>query len=286
MSADVAIREMSAADYHADPSDPPSLSSSIAHLLSSQSPAHAWVAHPKLNPDFQREDKGHYDVGTAAHALFLEGDAGVAIVDAPDWRTAAAKEARDQARANGKIPLLAGTFAGIEAMVVAAQRQLDTHAADPPLFTDGKPEQSLVWEELGGVICRARLDWLRDDFATIDDYKTTSKSANPEAYSRALFGIGGDIQAAFYIRGVEALTGRIPAFRWAVQETSPPYALSVIAPGPDVLTIARKKVEHALALWRRCLASDHWPAYTDQVCWAQLPAWEEARWLAKEEMAA
>lgn len=276
---------LSASEYHADPADTPSLSSSIAHLLWSKSPAHAWTAHPRLNPDFVREERDRYDLGTVAHALFLEGDANLVVVDAPDWRTRAAKEARDAARAEGKTALLARAVEALNDMSADLRLQLDAHAADPPLFQDGKPEQTIVWNE-GDVVCRARLDWLRDDFSAIDDYKTTSASANPESWTRSLYGMGSDVQAAFYIRAVRALSGRSPTFRWCVQETTPPYALSVISPGADVLTIGEKKVEYALELWKRCLDSDKWPGYAPDVHLAQLPAWEEARVLAVEEQAA
>jgi hypothetical protein len=267
--------------YHADPAERPSLSASIAAILCSQSPAHARAAHPRLNPDHQREEKGHYDVGTAAHAIVLEGRSIVEVVDAPDWRTNAAKDARDAARAAGRIPLLAHTLAEVEAMVEAIHEQLGDHEAEPPLFTDGKPERTLIWEE-DGITCRALVDWLRDDYAAVDDLKTTSRSANPEAYSRALFGVGGDVQAAFYIRGVEKITGVRPEFRWCVVETSPPFALSVISPAPDVLTIGMKKIDWAITRWRRCLQTDEWPGYEPRVAYAELPAYEESRWLEKE----
>jgi hypothetical protein len=153
-----------------------------------------------------------------AHSLIFEGIEKVSVVDAPNWRTKAAKEARDEARAAGLIPLLPGQWTEVQAMVQAVREQLAEHEADPPLFTDGKPEQTLVWEE-DGVLCRARLDWLRDDVRAIDDLKTTSRSAHPAAYSHALFGVGGDVQAAFYLRGVRALDAlsRLvePMFRWS-----------------------------------------------------------------------
>lgn len=280
------IFEYPADIYHADPCPTPSLSASLAHILCAQSPAHAKAAHPQLNPNLVREENERFDIGTAAHAILLEGKAAVEVIDAPDWRTNAAKDARDAARADGKIPLLAKVLVEVDAMVAAASAQLAAHGAVPPLFQDGKPEQTLVWEEPGGVVCRSRLDWLRDDHTAIDDLKTTGRSANPEQYSRALFGVGGDVQAAFYIRGVEKLTGVTPEFRWVVVETTAPYALSVISPGPDILTIGRKKVEYAIDLWRRCITTDEWPAYPTDVCYAELPSWEEARWLEQEVRAA
>lgn len=278
------VMALSASDYHRDAldTDRPSLSASIAAILCAKSPAHAWVAHPRLNPDFRREHSERFDIGTAAHALLLEGEAAVELVDADDWRTNAAKEARDAARLAGRLPLLAKHWDAVVTMTEAARIQLAGMNARPPLFTDGEPEQTLVWEEPNGVLCRSRLDWLRDDRKAVDDLKTTSKSAAPEAYARALFSVGGDVQAAFYLRGCRAL-GFDPQFRWVVVETSPPHALSVIVPGPDVLTLGDAKVEHAIQKWGECVDRDVWPTYTSEVCTAELPAYEEARWLEREE---
>lgn len=279
------IYDLSSDAYHADPGDRPSLSASIASILCSASPAHARAAHPRLNPDFARQEEQHFDIGTAAHWLLLQGDTAdvVTIVDAADWRTKVAQEQRDEARAAGRLPLLARHWDAVQAMVAAAREQLAQHTAAPPLFVDGKPERTLVWED-DGVLCRARLDWLRDDYAAIDDYKSTGRSASPEAWIRSsLVANGGDIQVAFYLRGLRALTGAEADWRWCVQETSPPYALSVIAPGPDVLALGESKVQYALKAWRRGVESGVWPAYEPRVATAELPAWEDARWLEKTE---
>jgi hypothetical protein len=276
------ITTIPADDYHRDPADVPSLSASIAHILCTSSPWHAWTAHPRLNPDWRRVDEQKFDVGTVAHALLLEGEAAIEAVDAADWRTAAAKDARDAARAAHKTPLLVHQLAEVQAMVTAAREQLAAHDATPEPFTDGLPEQTVMWEDRG-VTCRSRVDWLHHDY-TIDDYKTTGRSAHPEAYSRALFQVGGDIQAAFYLRAVQSLDPEaVPYFRWIVQETFPPYALSVIAPDPGVLLIGDKKVQYALDKWRACLGSDDWPGYPAEVAYAELPVWEEQRWLEREE---
>jgi hypothetical protein len=42
-------------------------------------------------------------------------------------------------------------------------------------------------------------------------------------------------------------------------------------------------VQYALDKWRACLGSDEWPGYPQSVAWAELPPWEEARWLEREE---
>jgi hypothetical protein len=276
---------ISAPDYHADPCPEPSLSSSIAKLLCLSSPAHARQDHPRLNPDAAHEEAERFDIGSAAHALLLEGDSGVVIVDAPDWRTKAAREARDAAYAAGKTPLLARAWADVEAMAIAARRQLDAHTdGGAGMFTAGKAEQTLIWRE-DRVWCRARFDWLRQPFDgdwAIDDYKSTSGSANPDSWTRAMFGMGFDLQAAWYRRGLQVLTGADAIFRFAVQETYPPYALSVIALGPDAMTIAEKKRLYALERWDECQRENAWPGYPTRTCWAELPPWEEAKWLGRE----
>jgi hypothetical protein len=276
------IYEVGAEAYHADPCETPSLSASLANVLLNQSPAHARAQHPRLNPVYERKSDEKFDVGTVAHSLLLEGLSVMDVHMFPDWRTGAAKEARELSRAHGRIPLLVKQADEVTAMVDAVATQIAQLDVNPLPLVAGKPEQTMVWQE-NGVHCRARIDWLHDDLTAIDDVKTTSRSANPESWSRTLFGIGCDVQAAFYLRGIRALTGAAPEWRWLVVETSPPYALSVVAPGPDVLALADAKVDRALALWRGCLETDTWPAYPTRVCYAELPPWEEQRFLARED---
>lgn len=276
------IHEIAADEYHADPSETPSLSASIARILIGKSPAHARAAHPALNTHLVREEAAKYDIGTAAHALLLQGDNVISVLAANDWRTKDAKAFRDEQRALGKIPLLLEQAGDVRSMVAEARAQIRDYRATPPLFADGKAEQTLVWEDDHGVVCRARLDWLRDDYEAIDDYKSTSASSAPWKWDRTMYGMGCDVQVAFYMRGVERLTGIRPLFRFVVQETYPPYALSVVDLAPAALALAEDKVDKAIALWATCLEGDFWPAYTQQVASIELPTWEELRWLERE----
>lgn len=268
--------------YHRDDvgAPAPCLSKSIAHLLVRYSPAHAKAAHPKLNPTLTRDDEPKFDIGQATHSALLEGIDICDVLLYQDWRTSAAKEARAESRAHGRIPLLPSQYEQVKAMVDAANEQLDQHHARPRPFTDGKPEQTLTWQE-GETWCKARLDWLRDDLVTIDDYKTTAASANPWDWGRTMFGMGGELQAYMYTRACEVVHGRRPQFRFVVQEVFPPYALSVVDLEPGVLEVGRAKFEHAVALWQRCLDTGEWPAYPLDVASIELPPWEEARWLER-----
>jgi len=276
------IHTMSAERYHADPCEQPSLSASIAHLLVNQTPLHAWSAHPRLNPGFAREEKAQFDLGTVAHSLILEGnDDKVRVLDFPDWRKKDAQEERDAARRKGMIPLLEKDWIRVQAMVAGVRLQLEARDDDPPLFSNGQAEQTLVWEERG-VWCRARLDWLHDDFSAIDDLKTTGGSANPPEWSKkTLWSIGADVQVAFYLRGIQRLTGRRPFFRYAVIEAQQPHALSVVSLDESALALGRSKVDHAIKTWRECLKTNHWPGYPQPVYFAESTSWEEARWMER-----
>lgn len=271
--------------YHSDPA-PPSLSASIAALLVNRSPRHAWAAHPQLNPEYERIAEQKFDVGTVAHAVLLRQEDPCHIVDAPDWRTNFAKGQRDFAREHGRIPLLTHQYEEVEAMVESIRWQLAEMDVDPPLFADGQAEETLVWEDQG-VTCRARLDWLRDDRAAIDDLKTTSGSAHSYEWARRrLWQIGTDVQARFYVRGVKALTGEEPEFRLVVAETDPPHGIGLVSLSAAAAELADAKVDRAIALWRRCLERDEWPGYPAEVVPAEVPAWELERWYETQAVGA
>lgn len=271
--------------YHDDPAEP-SLSSSIAKLLIGKSPAHARAAHPKLNPNFKREESDRFDIGTAAHALLLKGEDIIHRCEFKDWRSKDARTMRDEARANGYVPLLADQDDEVRLMVAAFWEQIAGHEAEPRPFINGDAETTLIWEDDDHVFCRARLDWLHRGYGFIDDYKTTHSSADPAAWVKTAYGMGADVQVAFYLRGLERLTGEKAEFRFAVQECSQPYALSVVNLAPGALAYATEKVDVAIQKWRRCLESGEWPAYDRRVASMEIPTWAEFQWLDKREESA
>lgn len=285
------IYDMPSVEYHADPCPEPSLSAGIANELVTKSPLHAWNQHPRLNPDYRPEVSETFDRGTAAHAYLLEGERAFATIEAADWRTKAAKEARAEARANGRVPILERHHKQMVEMAEAIRARLANHEAEPrPLGPEGgKPEQSIVWKEKtkhGDVWCRARADFLHDEADVIDDLKTTAASAHPESWSRTMFGSGGDLRAAFYLRGLRAVRGLDSTkgtYRYVVAENYRPYAVCVYDLDPATMMIGEKKAWAAIEAWAACLASKRWPAYPARTCSIMLPSWEETKWLAREE---
>lgn len=262
-------------DYVRDPAPQPSLSASVAHAMLTQSPLHAYLKHPRLNTAWANESASRMDIGTVAHAILLEGKRdGIVIVEADDWRTKAAKEARDQAREAGKIPVLRDQMGEIEAMVEAAQKAI-AQSELASVWADGVAEQSLVWQE-GAIWCRCRPDWMSADKRVLIDYKTTAGTAEPTAWSRGpLNGNGYDLQAALMVRGAQILfQPQDVTAVFMVQECSAPYAVSFVSLTPAYVEHAQRKLAQARGQWVSCLAKNEWPGYPSQVAYMDAPAWE------------
>lgn len=266
-------------EYVKDPAPAPSLSASIAHTLLTKSARHAWFSHPRLNREWQPDEATRLDVGTIAHAMLLEKDESrVVAIDAPDWKSKAARIERDAVRADGKLPVLADALDEIRAMVTVARRAIaGSELAE--MLTSGQVEQTIVWRE-GDVWCRCRPDWLSEDARILADYKTTGASAEPDAWSRGLMlAMGYDVQAAFGLRAARVLLKptREPSFVFIVQEVDPPYAVSFVGLSPEFEAFADDKRREALATWTTCMTTDTWPSYPSRIAWAEPPAWAITR---------
>jgi len=245
--------------------------SSTLATLDSQSAYHAWYGS-FLNSARVRDNSSETDNGTIAHALLLEGsEENLEVIDAPDWRTKAAKELRDAAYAAGKTPILAGKIQPIRDMVESVRRWVNQSEVKG-IFSNGNAEVTGLWEE-NGAMFRLRADWLTTDQSIILDLKTTGMTANPDSFVRQILSMGYDLQAALYCRGMEKITGKRPKFIFLVAENKPPYACSLIGLAPSLLELADRKVDRAIAQWSECIKMRKFPAYPMQIAWAEAPAW-------------
>ena len=259
------LHNLSSDIYHSDPCPQPSLSSSIANILITQSPLHAWMAHPRLNPNFQPEDvDSRMDIGSIAHAMLLERDESkVVVVSAPDWRTKAAREAREEAHAQGKHAILEHKYGAVQNMVQTAMSYIQTTELRN-IFDTGIAEQSLFWQE-GETWCRARPDLLSADRRVCLDYKTTD-SAAPDVFIRQIARMGYDTQAEFYLRS-ELMKNT--TFVFVAQEITKPYSCSLISLSNAYREVGQAKVCRALRIWKECMDTNRWPAYPTSICYAE-----------------
>lgn len=268
------------AEYVRDPAPSPSLNATVAHLLLTKSARHAWLAHPKLNPSWEPEEDSQMDFGTICHAMLLEKDESrLSVIEAPDWRTKLAKEARADARARGMLPILTPQYGTATLMVKAARQAIEESGEIAAAFADGLVEQTMIWQE-GERYCRCRPDLRTKDGRLLIDYKTTQGSAEPDAWGRGpLLSMGYDLQAAFGLSATRAIhKPRDSSFVFMVQETEPPYAVAFIGLSPAFEDFALQKFRGAVERWNHCLETDSWPSYPSRICWAEPPAWAVTRW--------
>lgn len=284
------IHEMDEAAYHADSLAPvPSLSSTIARLILDRSPRHAWTAHPRLNKDCEPEHAKPLDFGSVAHAILTGRGRSIEIIDAADFKTKAAREARDGARAAGRLPILLHDFERARAMVNAAFEQIHCTPGCEAAFRRGRPEPTLIWRE-GDAWLRARPDWLDDqgpDGVTVYDFKASGRSCHPMLWARHAVEMGYDAQAAFYQRGILALnlTDRHIRFRFVAQEDEPPFALSIMEFDGETQASAQRDMNRAIGIWRDCMATGTWPAYPPIIHRIASPAYALAHKLEREVFA-
>ena len=236
-------------------------------LLSPAGPARYrhWVDNPYEEP------KKAFDLGKVAHQVILDDpEDRVTVVDAPDWRGKAAREAAAEARENRRTPILAHEWEEVQQMAAVVH----SHPLASKLLKrgEGKPEQTLVWQDPNsGVWCQGRTDWLG---RFLVDFKTTSGYADAESFGKSSANLGYMLQAFWYKWGANVLGLPVnEELLFVVQEVKPPYIVNVIALDETAMTIGRNLANAAIRIYAECVRTGHWPAFPNEVQYASLPAW-------------
>jgi hypothetical protein len=245
------------------------LSSSVAHTLVHQSPAHAWAKHPK-GGNVRSERTPSTDNGNLIDALLLGGMSNVAELPFENFRTKAAQEARDEAIANHRTPVLAKDMGEARDACVAITWNLRRGG----VILDGLNQQTVVWDNLGAK-CRGRLDHWKPEIATIYDLKTT-RSAHPKAVANHMLTYGYDVQAAAYTQAIESIipsmAGRV-RFVFLFVETVKPFATLIAHPAGTMRELGARKWQRACEMWVKCLARKEFPCYGDGETEIEAPPW-------------
>lgn len=266
-------------DYLADPCVTPSLSSSVALEIVTRSPAHAFHYHPRLGGN-RGDESNVADKGSVAHDLLLHGENKIAPLDFPDFRTKAAQTARDEARQSGLVPILAHKLIEARDMADAAREFIATSEIREE-WEAGKSEQTVIVRDAEAWL-RCRPDRYAERHGAVIHYKTTDGSVRPEDFIRMQFRrMEYGFVLAFYSH-VLALDSLRPTQFILAQEQNAPYACALLGLTPAKLAIESARVNVAVQTWRRCMASNLWPAYTGRIHYAEPAPWEIA---AAEEAA-
>lgn len=221
------------------------------------------------------EHKKEYDVGTLAHALILEGslDHLVVEVDAKDYRTNKAREARDAAYAQNKIPVNNTERDTMLAPVEAMRDAVLDHPIANDLLTGHDPEVSIFWEQSGAPM-KARIDALHMDRKLAVDLKTV-RSARPNDFKRQISDLGYYVQAAHYLNGLKEVTGHEFDWLFVAVDKSEPYVVSVHRMSKDSLIEGAVRIGHAIDRYQAALARG-WTGY-EEIFTQELTPWESMK---------
>jgi hypothetical protein len=257
-------------EYHADPVPGGSLSASGAKKLLA---CPARFDYDRRHPPAPSTSM---ELGTAVHKLVLGKGAEIVTVDADSWRKKADQETAKAARAAGHVPLLVNERLEAQAMADAVL----AHPDAARLFTGGKAEQSLFWQDDEfGIWRRARLDWLPDSQPRqrmiIPDLKTCKPGgAAPREIPRAVASYDYHIQAATYTDAIEALgLAADPAFVFVFVETAPPYLITIAQLDNESMDEGWAVARAACERYRDCMKAGIWPGYAQDIVPISLPRW-------------
>lgn len=259
-------------DYHGDLCAGPSISRSMAHDIVKSCPAVAFH-NCYLNPQHVREQKKQFDIGTAYHLICLEPDQWgdrVVMVDADDYKTKAAQEARDAAYAAGKTPLLTKN----RDTILAMHRALMQHPTARKLLDRGEAEQTFVAKcPITGLWLKARTDRCDLRHGMAIDFKSTT-SAHPSEFAKRVWDNGLYIQDPWYRDVIGMATGEhIRQFIFIVQEVDAPHAISINMLKEQDVEWGRFHASVAIEKFARCLETGQWPDYGPTVHEITMPAW-------------
>lgn len=239
----------------------PALSSSGARLIEMECPA---IYHWRyLDPAYECEQKKAFDIGGALHLLVLEPHLfkdRTAVVDADDYRTKAAQEAKRAAYAADRVPLLLH-----ELETVADMRDaIFKHPVARLGFVGGVAERSYVWRDPETqILCKARPDYTPGHIRYFIDCKT-STSANPRAFEKRVWDIGYHMQAAWYMDARACIDGERPQrFCFIVVAKDRPHLVTPIWLDDETLAWAQLQNARARRTFARCLDRGEWPGYRD-----------------------
>lgn len=268
--AEPGVYDLTAEDYHRDPVEGGSLSSTGARKLLEMPPAR-WryeQAHPT-------PPSAAMVLGTAVHTLVLGVGAKVVAVESTSWQTKVAKAAKAEAQAAGHVALLRTEYDRAKAMADAVK----AHPVAGALFSPerGEAERVLVWRNAEtGVTCRAMVDHSPHEGAAgrhvLVDLKTT-EDASPRGIAKSVARYGYDRQAAFYLNGYRTLRGGDPAFLFVFVEKAPPHLVRVDQLGLAELLAGADANRRAMEIYRDCTESGVWPGYEPEIGLISLPAW-------------
>lgn len=207
--------------------------------------------------------------GSALHTVVLEPDLFkqkfVVMPEFGNMRTNLAKAKRDEWIAeygSGKTYLTAEEMA----TVIGMADSLRMHPTVRILLADFEPEVTIVWtDEETGLKCKGRIDALSRYAGGIPVDIKSARDASESGFMRAAHNRRYHVQDSTYIGGLRANGSEARNFILPAVESKPPYAVGVYQFRSPSLIAGDELRRRDMRTLAKCLKTDHWPGYTENI---------------------
>ena len=169
---------------------------------------------------------------------------------------------------------------GVYRMTQDIAKSLGERRAVKHLLTgEGRNEATFLWKR-EGFVCKGRADRIKvthDGEWCIVDLKTT-RSCLPHDFARSIAQYGYHRQAAWYLDGLTAASGRrVRHFFIVAYQKTPPYASAVYKLEDDAIALGRAECAGLLEILKGCRERDEYPDRGHSARPIGLPPWYSAQ---------
>lgn len=153
------------------------------------------------------------------------------------------------------------------------------HPIANSMLKKGVAESVIKWTDRDtGVMCKGKPDYLtfedNKDFHLID-FKT-SRNIQSGVFMRDIVNLQYHLSMAFYADGLLEVYGRLPSTLTIFPvEKTPPYEAAVFVLDDDWYDIGRRMYKDGLELYKKCIDSGKWPAFSSKAEAMSMPQWAQ-----------
>jgi hypothetical protein len=243
------------------------VSASMLDILARKTPAHLKAA---MDGEAELVATPAMEFGVILHRALLEPDSyRGAFHVRPDEMKFTTKAGKEWQAAHSDKPILdAQDAARVSKMVDAVH----THPFAKRLLHGAQTERSIFVEDSHGTLRKARIDALTAG-NILPDIKTC-ESASDEAFERTISRLRYHARAAFYLDQCNLAGIEKDIFFFIAVEKTPPYCVRCLQLNGEVAMVGRTLYQRDLQIYRTCLETGNWPAWSDDFDEVGLPQWE------------
>ena len=181
------------------------------------------------------------------------------------------KEWRAEQAEKGKQWVSSGEYA----TAVKIAEEVKAHPEAKKILAEGDPEVTITWDDpVTGMLCKARLDWVRDDcFADLK----TSRHPKPNDFARAAANLKYHVRMAWYQWGLSVVRGTHEMFATPAKiihvQNDGCHDVVVFNLPYEALREGQRVFRPLLDRLKVCTETDTWPGVASEELNLELPRW-------------